>query len=92
MDYSANKLIDIMVGGGLLSTKSQLRPDFWTMFLFTLLIIFIKGFIVMITYNYIMPKMMNNIQTNYNYSKFEKITIWESIILMLLISNLVNKY
>lgn len=93
MDYSANKLIDVMVGGGLLTTKnSAYRLDFWTIFLFTLLVIFIKGLIVMITYNHIMPKLMNNIQNNYQYSKFEKITIWEAIILILLISNLVNKY
>lgn len=92
MDYSANKLMNVMIGGGLLSNKVQSTPDFWTVMLFTIIIILIKGLIVMITYNYIMPKMMNNLQNNYQYSKFEKITIWEAILLILLISNLVNKY
>ena len=92
MDYSANKLMNVMIGGGLLSNKVQCAPDFWTVMLFTIIIILIKGLIVMITYNYIMPKMMNNLQNNYQYSKFEKITIWEAILLILLISNLVNKY
>ena len=92
MDYSANKLMNVMIGGGLLSNKVQSAPDFWTVMLFTIIVILIKGLIVMITYNYIMPKMMNNLQNNYQYSKFEKITIWEAILLILLISNLVNKY
>ena len=59
-----NKVIKILSGGGIL-TKETNSGDFLEIFLFSLLILIIKGILVMITYNWIAPKLIRNVNQNY---------------------------
>ena len=58
-------------------------------FLISLLFLLIKSLLVMISYNYVIPKILNSY--NVNLSKYQPINFSESILLVILFNNLFTK-
>ena len=88
---SGFKALKIFTGGGIIS-HSVKNENLMEIFLITFLIIIIKSFIVMICYNSVIPKLISSYKKNYDPNDFYKINIWESILLVLLFSNLFGRY
>ena len=88
---SGYKAIKILSGGGIISHSIR-NENLIEIFIITILIIIIKALIVMICYNTVMPKLISSYKKNYDPNDFYKINIWESILLVLLFSNLFGRY
>ena len=85
------KSLKILVGGGIIS-KSVRNENIIGIFLLTILILIIKSFIVMLCYNTVIPRLLISYNKNYDINSFYKINIWESLLLILLFSNLLGRY
>jgi hypothetical protein len=85
------KTLKIFIGGGIVSHSIR-NESIIEIFLITILIIIIKSFIVMICYNTIIPRLLTSYDKNYDPNNFYKINIWESLLLILLFSNLFGRY
>ena len=88
---SGIKALKIFTGGGIVSHSIK-NENLIEIFIITILIIIIKSFIVMICYNTVMPRLISSYNKNYDVNNFYRISIWESILLILLFSNLLGRY
>ena len=88
---SGFKALKIFTGGGIIS-HSVRNENLVEIFIITVLILITKSFIVMICYNSVIPKLISSYNKNYDSNDFYKINIWESILLILLFSNLFGRY
>lgn len=95
MSFIENNIKGILMGGGLISKPIKMDLDLNQniLFLFSVGIFYIllKGLLVMLTYNIMIPKITYNFNPNYDGKKFKKITFIESILLVILFSNLFNR-
>jgi hypothetical protein len=91
LSNSGNKALKLFIGGGIVSHSIR-NENLIEIFLLTLLVIIIKAFIVMVCYNAAILKLITNFKPDYDPNKFRKINIWESILLILLFSNLFGRY
>ena len=85
------KALNIFVGGGIIS-HSVRNENITEIIILTILIIIIKALIVMFCYNTVIPKLLTSYDKNYDPNNFYKINIWESLLLILLFSNLFGRY
>ena len=76
-----------LVGGG--SNDLGLGLSTGSLFLYALLILALRSVLVMLTYNMVAPKIIQN--TKSEVGEFRPITFWESVLFVILISNLVGK-
>jgi hypothetical protein len=85
----------VLIGGGLIS-KSISSDNFGSNFLYlfgmSFLLLLIKGVLVQITYNYMTPKLVNNINSNYNFKNFKTLNLIEAILIVILFNNLFNSF
>jgi len=88
---SSKKLIKIFSGGGIISHSIE-NESIFEIILITSLVLIIKGFIVMYSYNYLIEKIWKHFDYYKHGGEIKKLTIWESIILILLFSNLFGRY
>ena len=88
---SGFKALKIFTGGGIISHSIR-NESLIEIFIITLLILIIKSFIVMICYNSVIPRLISSYKKNYDPNDFYRINIWESILLVLLFSNLFGRY
>lgn len=89
-----NYVKNVLVGGGLVSKpveKYNVNTDFLTLFLIALAQLLIKSLLVMLTYNIMIPKLMYNYNPEYKRARFIRITFVDSILLVILFSNLFNR-
>ena len=91
LSNTGHKALKLFIGGGIVS-HSVKNDNILDIFLITLLIIIIKSFIVMVCYNLVIIKLIKNFKPDYDEHKFRKINVWESILLVLLFSNLFGRY
>ena len=83
---------NILVGGGIVSKGLVENESMLYLFGMSLLILLIKGLLVMVTYNFMAPKIAYNLNTNYEYRKFRRISLLEGILLVILFTNLFNHF
>jgi len=83
------KLINLMVGGGVISKNVQYEMGSITEgVIYSIIILLVKSFLVMITYNYIITYVVSqNINKN-----MKLLTIFDIIIVVILFNNLINRY
>ena len=83
------KLINLMVGGGVISKNVQYEMGSITEgVIYSIIILLVKSFLVMITYNYIITYVVSqNINKN-----MKLLTIFDSIMVVILFNNLINRY
>lgn len=62
--------------------------DILEIMLFSLLVLGIKGFLVMASYNYLIPKLLVSVNPKFTESQFRPLTIWEAVLMIILFSNL----
>jgi hypothetical protein len=84
------KITNILRGGGFV-VKNTGTDSFLELMMVSLLILLIKSFIVMVAYNYMFPRLMANINTNYQRESFKPINIFEGAIMVILFNNLFNR-
>ena len=84
------KTLKVLVGGGLIKYNNQ-NENMFEIIIVTFLILIIKSFIVMISYNTVIPKLIKSYNKDYIIENFYKINIFESILLILLFSNLLGR-
>ena len=77
----------IMIGGFVKGKKMKI--DSLQFFLVILVVFLIKAWLVQWSYNWIMPKLIYNI--NGKNSDFRKLSYMESIIVVILFNNLFNR-
>tara|TARA_B100000963_G_C22537776_1_gene630661 strand:- start:285 stop:554 length:270 start_codon:yes stop_codon:yes gene_type:complete len=82
----------ILIGGGVVSKSLGDNENMLQLFMLSLFILLIKGLLVMVTYNWMMPKIIYNANPNYNYKKFRSINFLEAILLVILFTNLFNHF
>jgi len=75
-----------MIGGGMTSGG---QGGFWEMFIIVLLIFLIKVFIVMISYNIVVPKLMQSWGNDMKY--YRPISFMETVFLVFLFNNLFSR-
>jgi hypothetical protein len=85
---------NILVGGGLIprSMGKDTSTTFLGLMLLGLVILLIKGILVMLTYNIMMPKMMYNYNSQYNVNEFRRMNLIEAILMVILFNNLFSSY
>lgn len=82
----------ILIGGGVVSKNIGENENMLQLFGLSLFILLIKGLLVMVTYNWMMPKIIYNANPNYDYRKFRNINFIEAILLVILFTNLFNHF
>ena len=82
----------VLIGGGVVSKSLGDNENMLQMFGLSLFILLIKGLLVMVTYNYMVPKITYNANPNYDYRKFRNINFLEAILLVILFTNLFNHF
>lgn len=82
----------ILIGGGVVSKSLGDNENMLQLFMLSLFILLIKGLLVMVTYNWIIPKITYNANPNYDYKKFRPINFLEAILLVILFTNLFNHF
>ena len=82
----------ILIGGGVVSKSLGDNENMLQLFMLSLFILLIKGLLVMVTYNWMMPKITYNANPNYDYKKFRRINFLEAILLVILFTNLFNHF
>ena len=82
----------ILIGGGVVSKNIGENENMLQLFGLSLFILLIKGLLVMVTYNWMMPKIIYNVNPNYDYRKFRNINFLEAILLVILFTNLFNHF
>ena len=75
------KALKIMSGGGLLTSKLP-TEDIIEVFLYSLIMLLVKGFLVMVTFNTMVPRIAYSFNQEYDISKFTPISIWEVILFL----------
>ena len=83
------KMLNILSGCGLVSKKLR-SNDLGEIILFSLLVLLLKSLIVMISYNTIIPKIIKNIDQQYQEDLFRPLTVFDSFWIVILFTNLVN--
>lgn len=82
----------VLIGGGVVSKSLGDNENMLQLFGLSLFILLIKGLLVMVTYNWMMPKITYNANPNYDYRKFRSINFLEAILLVILFTNLFNHF
>ena len=82
----------ILIGGGVVSKNIGENENMLQLFGLSLFIHLIKGLLVMVSYNWMMPKIIYNANPNYDYRKFRNINFLEAILLVILFTNLFNHF
>jgi hypothetical protein len=85
----------VLIGGGLISksiSSDNVGSNFLYLFGMSFLLLLIKGVLVQITYNYMTPKLVNNINSNYNFKNFKTLNLIEAILIVILFNNLFNSF
>ena len=82
----------ILVGGGVASKSLAENENMLQLFIMSLFILLIKGLLVMVTYNWMAPKITYNANPNYDHRKFRRINFIEAILLVILFTNLFNHF
>ena len=82
-----------MLSGGAKNTSSGSRtPNFFVLILFTLVVLLVKGLIVYLAYNLIMPKLIYSVSKDKNLDEieenFRQLTYMESVIFVILANTL----
>ena len=62
----------ILIGGGVVSKSLTDNESMLQLFIMSLVILLLKGLLVMVTYNYMAPKITYNTNPNYDYRKFHQ--------------------
>tara|TARA_B100000212_G_C27013449_1_gene380055 strand:+ start:164 stop:436 length:273 start_codon:yes stop_codon:yes gene_type:complete len=83
------KMLNILSGCGLLSKKLN-SNDIGEIFLFSILVLLLKSLIVMVTFNYSVPKILKNFDQKYQEDLFRPITVIDAFMIVLLLTNLIN--
>ena len=83
------KMLNILSGCGLVSKKLR-SNDLGEIILFSLLVLLLKSLIVMISYNTIIPKIIKNIDQQYQEDLFRPLTVFDAFWIVILFTNLVN--
>lgn len=83
------KMLNILSGCGLVSKKLK-SNDLGEIILFSLLVLLLKSLIVMISYNTIIPKIIKNIDQQYQEDLFRPLTVFDAFWIVILFTNLVN--
>ena len=83
------KMLNILSGCGLVSKKLK-SNDLGEIILFSLLVLLLKSLIVMISYNTIIPKIIKNIDQQYQEDLFRPLTVFDAFWIIILFTNLVN--
>ena len=78
--------IDIMIGGFI--KGKRMKIDSFHFFFVILMVFLIKAWLVQWSYNWIMPKLIYNL--NGKQSSFRKLSYMEAIIVVILFNNLFN--
>ena len=90
-----NEIKKVLVGGNLMSKSFNSNiegANFLYLFAMSLLLLIIKGVLVQVTYNYIAPKLVNNVNSNYDFKKFRRLNLIEAILIVILFNNLFNPF
>lgn len=76
--------------GGVIQPKKNTFAIF--IFIYAIISLLIKTYLVELSYNYIMPKIISNNSGNpeKTYASFRRLTFGESLILVILVQSLVN--
>ena len=89
---NSHRALRILSGGGLISSRYDQSSSVIEIFVFSLLLLIIKGLLVMVTYNIMAPRIIKNFNPEYSPYQFQQITIWEGILLVILFTNLSNRW
>ena len=76
-----------LVGGG--SNDLGLNLSTGSLFLYALLLLALRSVLVMLTYNMVAPKIIQN--TRSDVGEFRPITFLESVLFVILVSNLIGR-
>jgi hypothetical protein len=80
-----------MLGGAKISANNAVsyatRLGFLGMFLLVVLFFFLKAFLIYLTYNMVVPRIMMSLDAK-GWERFRQITYWDAILLMILFNNL----
>lgn len=84
----------LLIGGGMIpkDMAAETTNGFLSLMLIALLALIIKGILVMFSYNWIAPKLIFNFRNQYKLDEFRPLTLWESIIVVILFNNLFSRY
>jgi hypothetical protein len=76
-----------MLGGAKNSSGSTGSTWWVSMFLAVLVFFFLKAFLVYLTYNMVVPRLMVSLDVK-GWERFRAITYWDAILMMILFNNL----
>lgn len=78
--------------GGVIQPKKNTFAIYIYIFIYAIISLLIKTYLVELSYNYIMPKIISNNSGNpeKTYASFRRLTFGESLILVILVQSLVN--
>lgn len=87
-------LTNILVGGGIIPKTVLMDSSALSIqiILIAFLAIVIKGFLVMVTYNWMAPKLIYNVKNEFNIKDFRPLNFWEAILVIILFNNLFSRY
>jgi hypothetical protein len=91
LNLLAQNIVSSMSGGSKNNNISN-KPNFFTVMLITLLLILVKGFIVYLAYNLIMPKIIYSVSKDRTLEdiedNFRPLSYFESVIFAILTNTL----
>jgi hypothetical protein len=74
--------------GGAKNAGSTVGGTWWlSMFFFVIIFFFLKAFLIYLTYNMVVPRIMMSVDAK-GWERFRQITYWDAILLMILFNNL----
>ena len=85
------KALHLLSGGGLITSRLP-TENILEIFMYSLIMLLVKGVLVMLTYNWMVPRMIQSIKKDYLTEEFQGITIWEGVLLVILFTNLFNRW
>ena len=83
----SHKTLRVLTASGIVTRHFE-GADILEILLFSLLVLGIKGFLVMVSYNYLVPKILASANPKFTESQFRPLTIWEAVLMIILFSNL----